>query len=67
MNNSNTDGLHNTSWGEVETSSSLESQLCQMMFCWDTQVKRCFAVADMGKNVFLKKTRVKGYFDIANM
>ena len=31
---------------EVETSASLESQLCQMMFCWGTQVKRCFAKAD---------------------
>ena len=32
---------------------SLESQLCQMMFCWGTQVKGCFAEADMWKSVLL--------------
>jgi hypothetical protein len=25
---------------------SLESHLCQMMFCWGTQVKGCFSEAD---------------------
>ena len=28
---------------EVETPSSLESYLCQMMFCWGTPVKGCLA------------------------
>ena len=51
----------------VETLVSLENQLCQMMFCWGTQVKGCLAKADMGMNVFLKQTQVKGCFDIANM
>jgi hypothetical protein len=45
---------------------SLERQLCPMMFCWGTQVKRCSAGADMGKNVSLKQTQVKGCFDITN-
>ena len=31
---------------EVETSSSLESQLCQVMASWGTQVKGCLAKAD---------------------
>lgn len=29
---------------------SLESLLCQMMFCWGTQVKGCFAKADVQKD-----------------
>jgi hypothetical protein len=28
---------------------SLGSQLCQMMFCWGTQVKGCLAKADIEK------------------
>jgi hypothetical protein len=31
---------------------SLESQLCQMMFCWDTQVKGCVAIANMWKDTW---------------
>jgi hypothetical protein len=38
-----------------------------MMFCWGTQVKRCLAKADRGKNVFLKQTKVQGCFDRADM
>ena len=46
---------------------SLESQWCQMMFCWGTQVKGYFAKTDMWKkNVLLKQTQVKGCFSIAN-
>jgi hypothetical protein len=33
---------------------SLESQLCQMMFCWDTQGTGCFAEADTGEQYFAK-------------
>jgi hypothetical protein len=45
---------------EVETSSFFGNQLCQMMFCWGTQVKGYFVGADTGKNVFLKQTHVRG-------
>jgi hypothetical protein len=39
-----------------------------MMLSWGTQVKGCFAEADMGKNFFfLKQTQVEGCFDIANI
>ena len=52
---------------DMELLVSLECQLCQMMVCWSTQVKGCFAKADTQKNVFLKQTQVKGCFDILDM
>ena len=39
---------------------SLETQLCQMMFFWGTQVKGCFAEADTGERMFCWRRRVKG-------
>jgi hypothetical protein len=45
---------------------SLESQLCQMMLCWGTQVKGCFAKGDMWK-CFRKQTQVRGCFAIVGM
>jgi hypothetical protein len=39
---------------------SLESQLCQMMLCWGTQVKGCLAKADTGKTALLRQTQVSG-------
>lgn len=44
----------------------LESQFCQITFCWGTQVKGYLAKADPWKNVFLKQTQIKGCCDIAN-
>ena len=35
---------------------SLESQLCQTMFCWGTQVKGCFVKADTRRNLYLYMT-----------
>lgn len=43
---------------------SLENQLCQMTFCWCTQVRGGLAKADRGKNVFLQQTQVTGRFVI---
>ena len=31
---------------DLELLVSLESQLCEMMVCWSTLVKECFAEAD---------------------
>lgn len=46
---------------------SRESQLCQVMVCWGTQVRGCLAKEDTGKTVFLKQAQVKGCFATANM
>jgi hypothetical protein len=45
---------------------SLESQLCQMMFFWATQVKGYLAKADMWKKALLKQIQVKGCLAIAD-
>jgi hypothetical protein len=31
---------------------SLESRLCQMMFCWGRHMKECFPEADTGDRMF---------------
>ena len=41
----------------------LESQLCQMIFFWSTQVKGCLAKADMWRNVFSEADTVRGCSD----
>ena len=40
---------------------SLENQLCQMVFCWGTQVKDYFAKADTGERMFCSSKHMKGH------
>ena len=37
--------------------ASLESQLCQMVFCWGKHVKECFPEADTGERMNVAKAR----------
>jgi hypothetical protein len=55
-----------THFSEPETSSSLKSKLCQMMFCWGTQdimlkqTHDCFSEADTGEKMFGYSRHMKG-------
>lgn len=40
--------LSEISYRKWKLKDSLKSQLCQMAFCWDKNVKACFPEADTG-------------------